>query len=68
MTHDPEWKLLVHYWNRLSPLQRQLLISKARLYRLQQRVYYAILYSFIFVHFLVVPVPRRLQPKRIHWL
>lgn len=68
MIHDPEWKLLVHYWNRLSPLQRQTLILKARLYRLEQRAQYAILYIFVVICWLMVPVPRKLQPKRVHWL
>lgn len=61
MNHDPDWKLLLHYWNRLSPLQRQIIIYKAKLYRAEIALSLLIIRLFLFTARLIVPVPKKIQ-------
>lgn len=68
MRHDLDLKLLIHIWNRLTAHQRRLIILKARLYKFEQQFYLAIIYTTIFILKFLTPIPRRVQPKKFHWL
>lgn len=68
MNHDPDWKLFLHFWNRLTPHQRRIIVLKARLYKFEQQFYLAVIYATLFIISLLVPIPRRLQPRRAHYL
>lgn len=68
MTHDPDWKILIHFWNRLTPHQRRLILLKARLFKFEEQFYLAVILITYLVLTALIPVPRRLQPEKIHWL
>lgn len=69
MKHDQDWKILTHYWNRLSRPQRRALARAARLCLLEQRLYIFIISLFVFIARLLVPIPRVIRPvPSAHWL
>lgn len=69
MKRDQDWKLLLHYWNRLTRPQRRAIARSARLWLVEQRLYAFILSAFLTVARLLVPIPRALRPApSAHWL
>lgn len=68
MNHDPDWKILIHFWNRLTPHQRLNILVKARLFKFEQQFYLGVIILVAFILTALVPIPRRIQPKHIHWL
>ena len=68
MNRDVDYVLLLHSWNRLSPMQKKMILLRARFYLLQKTVNAAIVFFFLVVSFAVTPMPIFRERRTAHWI